>query len=197
MGELVTRRIQVRRVRRPEGPRLVFHILTVREGKASVAIASNESLGKAHMFVRTSAEVLRFGVARRAGRHVCCRDQRQPAVAGLVPRRGGRLTSLADRRAGRLFEADAGGGGATTISATRELQMPPSQFSCASRRCRSAFLHCCHILVPFPFAVCLFARLALRCLLRAMDRCANSDHGPRLPHPLRMPASCRVPAGGT
>jgi len=42
------------------GPRLLFHVLTEREGKASVAIASNESFSKAHMFVRTCEVMPKF-----------------------------------------------------------------------------------------------------------------------------------------
>ena len=37
------------------GAELLFQVLTEREEKASVAIASNESFSKAHMFARTCA----------------------------------------------------------------------------------------------------------------------------------------------
>jgi hypothetical protein len=39
--------------------------------------------------------------------------------------------------------------------------------------CQFVFLSCCHILVLFSFAACLWSRLALHCLLRLMDRCIN------------------------
>jgi DNA replication protein DnaC len=39
------------------GAELLFQVLTEREEKASVAIASNESFSKAHLFVRTCAKV--------------------------------------------------------------------------------------------------------------------------------------------
>lgn len=41
------------------GAELFFHILTESEEKNSVAIASNESFGKAHMFQRTRARCCR------------------------------------------------------------------------------------------------------------------------------------------
>jgi hypothetical protein len=43
---------------------LLFQVLAEREEKASVAIASNESFSKAHMFARTCARQ-RWNCARR------------------------------------------------------------------------------------------------------------------------------------
>lgn len=56
------------------GAELLFQILTEREEKNSVAIASNESFGKAHMFRRTSARCCRTatGSTRHSG---SCRSQ--------------------------------------------------------------------------------------------------------------------------
>lgn len=52
------------------GAELLFQVLTEREEKASVAIASNESFSKAHMFARTCAEV------RQIFASSCCPEPR-------------------------------------------------------------------------------------------------------------------------
>ncbi|MFJ2774797.1 IS21-like element helper ATPase IstB [Streptomyces sp. NPDC087300] len=50
------------------GAELLFQVLTEREEKNSVAIASNESFGKAHMFRRTRARCCRKFTGSRGGR---------------------------------------------------------------------------------------------------------------------------------
>ena len=61
------------------GAELLFQVLTEREEKTSVAIASNDSFSKAHMFVGTYARCRRnvMGSQHSGGRAVgCCRRGR-------------------------------------------------------------------------------------------------------------------------
>ncbi|MGO9293571.1 MAG: ATP-binding protein [Streptosporangiaceae bacterium] len=64
------------------GAELLFQVLTEREEKASVAIASNESFSKAHMFAATCARQRRNCTGSGAG---AVRVLAQPVVAGILP----------------------------------------------------------------------------------------------------------------